>query len=282
MTGSLTDRRVVRAILSEAGVRPSKQLGQNFLVDPGVLNDIDEVVVRAAPDTIVEIGPGLGAVTDVLIRRARKVAAIEVDRRLARLLSDRLGDHEGLEILNEDVLQIDLADYVDQGPVYVVGSLPYRITAPILKWLIDQRQALSGALLITQTEVAEKVFASPGKDGTALGILVRSYADVELVRRVPRGCFAPVPEVDSTLWSLALLSRPRFASDAEAFFAVVRALYGTRRKMIRRALRTLLPAESAGTALDEAGIDGTARGEELDFEQLDRLAAAVGPRLNVS
>lgn len=282
MTDSLTDRRVVRAILSEAGVRPSKQLGQNFLVDPGVLDDIDEVVVRAAPDTIVEIGPGLGAVTDVLIRRARKVAAIEVDRRLARLLSDRLGDHEGLEILNEDVLQIDLADYVDQGPVYVVGSLPYRITAPILKWLIDQRQALSGALLITQTEVAEKVFASPGKDGTALGILVRSYADVEFVRRVPRGCFVPAPEVDSTLWSLALLSRPRFASDAETFFAVVRALYGTRRKMIRRALRTLLPAESAGTALDEAGIDGTARGEELDFEQLDRLAAAVGPRLNVS
>ena len=282
MTDSLTDRRVVRALLAEVGVRPSKRLGQNFLVDPGVLEDIDKVVSQAASDTIVEIGPGLGAVTEVLIRRARRVLAVEVDRRLAGLLAERFGANERLEILSEDVLRLDLADHLDQNRAYVVGSLPYRITASILKWLVENRRRFTGALLITQREVAEKIAASPGKEGTALGVLVCANADVEIVRRVARGCFVPAPEVDSTLWSLTFRARPRFESSPETFYAVVRALYGTRRKMIRGVLRGLLPPESVGTALDEAGIDGTARGEELDFEQLDRLAMAVSSRLNAS
>ena len=239
MTDSLTDRRVVRSLLAQAGVRPSKRLGQNFLVDHCVLEDIEDVVAQAAPDTIVEIGAGLGAVTEVLIQRARRVIAVEVDRRLAGLLADRLGASERLEILSEDVLRLDLADRVGTGPALVVGSLPYRITAPILKWLMDQREILTGALVITQSEVAEKIAASPGKEGTALGILVRAYADVESVRRVARGCFVPAPEVDSALWSLTFRARPRFESNGESFFAVVRALYGTRRKMIRVALRAL-------------------------------------------
>jgi 16S rRNA (adenine1518-N6/adenine1519-N6)-dimethyltransferase len=273
--GQVTDRRVVRALLAEAGVRPSKKLGQSFLVDADVLADIEEALAQVSPERIIEIGPGLGAVTDVLLRHAGKVVAVEVDRRLAGLLESRLGESDRLEIRNEDVLRLDVADEFGDGPVYVVGSLPYRITAPILKRLIDQRGVFSGALLITQREVAEKIAASPGKEGSALGILVRAYADIELIRRVNRGCFFPTPEVDSTLWSLAFLERPRFASDPEAFFSVVRALYGTRRKMIRRALRAVLPVEAIGAVLEEARIDGTVRGEELDFEQLDRLAAAA-------
>jgi 16S rRNA (adenine1518-N6/adenine1519-N6)-dimethyltransferase len=273
--GPVTDRRVVRALLAEAGIRPSKKLGQSFLVDAGVLANIEEVLAQVSPETIIEIGPGLGAVTGVLLRHARKVVAVEVDRRLAGLLGNRLGESNRLEIRNEDVLQLDVVDEFGDGSVYVVGSLPYRITAPILKRLIDQRSAFSGALLITQREVAEKIAASPGKEGSALGILVRAYAEVDIVRRVDRGSFFPVPEVDSALWSLTFLERPRFASDPESIFAVVRALYGTRRKMIRSALRALLPAEAIGPVLEEARIDGTVRGEELDFEQLDRLATAA-------
>jgi 16S rRNA (adenine1518-N6/adenine1519-N6)-dimethyltransferase len=273
--GPVTDRRVVRALLAEAGVRPSKKLGQSFLVDADVLADIEEVLAQVSPETIIEIGPGLGAVTGVLLRHARKVVAVEVDRRLAGLLENRLGESNRLEIRNEDVLRLDVAGEFGDGSVYVVGSLPYRITAPILKRLIEQRGAFSGALLITQREVAEKIAASPGKEGSALGILVRSYAEIDIARRVDRGSFFPVPEVDSTLWSLTFLERPRFASDPEVFFSVVRALYGARRKMIRRALRALLPAEAVGAVLEEAGIDGTVRGEELDFEQLDRLTAAA-------
>ena len=275
MTGPVTDRRVVRARLADAGVRPSKKLGQSFLVDDGVLASIEQILARVTPETIIEIGPGLGAVTDVLLRHARRIIAVEVDRRLAGLLEDRLGEHSRLEVRNEDVLNLDIADNLGDGLAYVVGSLPYRITAPILKWLIAQRGVLSGALLITQREVAEKLAASPGKEGSALGILIRAYAEVDIVRRVSRGSFFPVPEVDSTLWSLTFLERPRFESDSGTFFSVVRALYGTRRKMIRGALRVLLPTEAIGAVLEEARVDGTVRGEELDFEQLDRLAAAA-------
>jgi len=275
VTGSVTDRRVVRVLLADAGVRPSKKLGQSFLVDDGVLASVEQILARVTPETIVEIGPGLGAVTGVLLRHARKVVAVEVDRRLAGSLVERLGAGEGLEVRNEDILRFDIAGEFGNGLTYVVGSLPYRITAPILKWLIARRGVLSGALLITQREVAEKLAASPGKEGSALGILIRAYAEVDIVRRVSRGSFFPVPEVDSTLWSLTFLERPRFESDSGAFFSVVRALYGTRRKMIRGALRALLPTEAIGAVLEEARIDGTVRGEELDFEQLDRLAAAA-------
>jgi 16S rRNA (adenine1518-N6/adenine1519-N6)-dimethyltransferase len=210
------------------------------------------------------------------------VVAVEADRRLADLLAERLGGCSGLEIRREDVLALDLDSAIGEEPAYVVGSLPYRITAPILKWLVDRRARFTGALLITQREVAEKIAASPGKEGTAFGVLVRAYADVEPIRRVGRGSFFPVPEVDSTLWSLAFRERARFGTDPEAFFAVVRALYGTRRKMIRGALRTLLPRHAIGPVLEAARIDGTARGEELGFDELDRLAAAVAPHVDAS
>ncbi len=281
MTGPVTSRRVVRSLLGEAGVRPSKRLGQNFLVDPAVLVDIERLVSQTSPETILEIGAGLGAVTEVLIRRARRVVAIEVDRRLAELLAERLGGCENLEVRTEDVLEFDLDSAIGES-AYVVGSLPYRITAPILKWLVDRRSRFTGALLITQREVAEKIAASPGKEGTALGVLVRAYADVEPIRRIGKGSFFPAPEVDSTLWSLTFLESPRFGSDAGTFFAVVRALYGTRRKMIRSALRALLPSPAIGTVLEASRIDGTARGEELGFDELDRLAAAVTSRPNAS
>lgn len=278
MSRSVTDRSVVRSLLAEAGVRPSKKLGQSFLVDAGVLNDIERVLAQGSAETVVEIGPGLGAVTEVLLRCARSVIAVEIDRRLAASLEERLGGDDRLELLRGDILKLDLTERLVGGRAFVVGSLPYRITAPILKWLIGHRDVLSGALLITQREVAEKVAASPGKEGSALGILVQAYADVELVRRVGKGCFSPVPEVDSTLWRLAFREHPRFESDPESFFAVVRALYGTRRKMIRGALRVLLPSISVASVLEESGIDGTVRGEELGFDQLDRLAEAVARR----
>jgi len=199
---SSIDRGVLRGLLAEAGVRPSKKLGQNFLADRGVVADIEVIASGWSAETIVEIGPGLGALTERLIDVAR-VIAVEVDGRLAEGLENRLGGETKLEVVHEDILRLDLKSRLGGERCFVVGSLPYRITAPILKWLIDHRESVCGAALITQREVAEKIAASPGKDGSALGILVRSYADVEIVRRVARGCFVPVPEVESTLWTLA-------------------------------------------------------------------------------
>jgi 16S rRNA (adenine1518-N6/adenine1519-N6)-dimethyltransferase len=159
--------------------------------------------------------------------------------------------------------------------VAVVGSIPYSITAPILQKLVEARASIRVAFLITQREVADKILASPGPAGTSLGTLVRAYAEVEIVRRVPRGSFHPVPAVDSTLWKLAMRDEPRFASPPEMFFAVVRAIYGARRKTLRNALQRAFACDDVAAWLARAGLEGGVRGETLDFEALDRLAAAA-------
>jgi len=271
----LTSRGTVAALLRSAGIRPNKRLGQNFLVDRSVLETIVSEVKRARPDEILEIGAGLGTVTRELAKIASRVVAVEVDHRLIKLLHQTLSCYENVEIVRQDFLEFDLARASGARPMYVVGNIPYRITSPILKHLIGHRRSISQALLLAQTDVVEKIAASPGPSGTPLGILVQAYCDVSIIRHVGKRCFMPVPTVDSTLWRLSFLERPRFSADAETFFRVVRTLYGTRRKMIRRALRDQLTAEQIEKVLQEVGIDPTARGETLSFEALDRLASAV-------
>ncbi|MEA1871620.1 MAG: rRNA adenine dimethyltransferase family protein, partial [Candidatus Bipolaricaulota bacterium] len=196
----------------------------------------------------------------------------EVDRRLAKILEQTVGKTKNVEVVREDILTYDLRHAGKSGPIFVVGNIPYRITAPILKYLVENRGSICGALLLTQREVAEKVTASPGRNGSALGVFLQAYADIHVIRRVSRGSFHPVPEVDSTLWSLSFLRQPRFTADKEEFFTVVRALYGKRRKMIRSALRDLLAVEQVAEILGTAGIDPTVRGETLSLEEIDRIA----------
>ncbi|MBU0595582.1 ribosomal RNA small subunit methyltransferase A [Candidatus Bipolaricaulota bacterium] len=262
-------------MLRQAGIRPAKRLGQNFLVDRGVVESIALVLAEQSPGLVVEIGPGLGAVTEALVGLADRVVAVELDRRLAALLDRSLGEHKNLSIEIGDALRFDFAKAAEGCPVYVFGSLPYRSTAPILKYLIEQRASIRGALLITQREVAEKLAASPGRDGTALGVLVRAYADIGFVRNISCGSFEPSPEVESTLWTLRFLDEPRFSCDAEAFFATARTLYGMRRKMVRVALQQIVAKDTVDEVLARAGVPGDVRGETLGFEELDRLAAAV-------
>ena len=273
MAESLTDRSVVRRLLGELDVRPSKRLGQSFLVDPGVPEAIAEAVGAFGPDRIVEIGAGLGAVTEAIASLAPEVIALEVDGRLAEHLSRQFSEEPAVSVLHQDVLEFSLPR--SGGRMLVVGSIPYAITAPILQRLIEQRDALVGAVLLTQREVAERVEQSPGRGGSSLGVLVRAYADVERIRRVSRGCFYPRPDVDSLLWSMRFLDAARFKAGAEPFFSLVRAIYGARRKMLRGALRSLGDVETVSRALAEVGIDGTVRGETLGFEELDRLARAL-------
>jgi len=273
----LTSRKEVASLLRSAGVHPSKRLGQNFLVDRTVLDAILAEVKRAAPREILEIGAGLGTVTCELARIAPRVVAVEVDRRLVQILERTVGNLKSVEIQRQDFLSFNFATTFDDRRTFVVGNIPYRITSPILKRLVEKRESISHALLLTQSKVAKKIAASPGPDGTALGVLVRAYADLSLIRPIAKECFYPVPKVDSILWRLSFLAHPRFAASQEVFFTVVRALYGKRRKMIRHALRDLLPIERIAEVLSTAGIDPTARGEGLTFQQLDRLALAITP-----
>jgi 16S rRNA (adenine1518-N6/adenine1519-N6)-dimethyltransferase len=272
---ALTTRDGISAALRSAGINPSKRLGQNFLTDRSVVDSIVTEVRNLLPARIVEIGPGLGTVTHALSDVSEHVLAIEIDRRLAELLTKMFADKDNVEIRRQDFLAFSFSDAVPDDKVVVVGNIPYRITAPILKHLIAERENIRSALLLTQREVADKIVQSPGKDGTSLGVLVQAYADVRVVRHVPRGAFHPVPQVDSTLWKLTFLPEPRFTADAEDFFAVVRALYGHRRKMIRRALRDVVPASRVEGLLERADVSPTARGETLSFQEINRIAQLI-------
>lgn len=272
---ALTDRSVVRRLLEALEVRPSQRLGQNFLVNPGIVNAIAEAVTARRPTRLVEIGPGLGAVTEGLAQLRIPLTAVEIDPRLAEHLEERHAQDPHVEIRKEDFLTYDLTEEAAGEPVMVVGSIPYRISAPILRHLVEHRASISEAILLTQREVAEKIAASPGPQGTALGVYVRAYADVKTLRRVGGGSFYPPPKVDSVLWSMTFREGPAFSTDEEAFFSVCRAVYDARRKMLRRVLRSLLPPERIDEALKSAGLEGTERGESLGFAELDRLSAAV-------
>lgn len=271
----LTDRAVVAQRLRRAGVRPSKRLGQNFLVDPRALSAIVEAACRAGPEEILEIGAGLGTLTRELAGIGRRVVAVEIDRRLAESLGGTVAGLENVEVLRADVLGLDLGALARGGQLFVVGNLPYSLTAPILTRLVEAREVIREALVLTQAEVAEKVAASPGPDGSALGVTLQAYARIEVVTYVSRRSFYPVPEVDSTLWRIVFLPQPRFRAAPGRFFAVVRALYGKRRKMVRAALRDLVPAQRVAEVLASAGIDPTARGETLSLAELDRIAARL-------
>jgi len=271
----LISRNEISALLNKAKIRPSKKLGQNFLVSCDVLNGIIDEVRAFSPRVILEIGAGLGTVTAELAKIADRVIAVELDGRLAEILKQTIGQKNNVEICREDFLSLSFAEQSLDEKALVVGNIPYRITAPILKHLIEQREYIRKAILLTQQEVAAKIANSPGKDGTPLGILVRSYADVRILRQVDRNSFFPVPEVDSALWSLSFLPNPRFTAKEQSFFSVVNALYGNRRKMIRRALQDTLPPEHINRLLAKARIDPTLRGEQLSYEELNRMAQII-------
>ena len=273
----LTDNRTIIARLHALGVEPTKRRGQNFLVDHDVLAQIIAEVRRTAPQAIIEIGPGLGTVTRELARLGVPVVAVEIDHRLAAGLRANLGEYDNVNIVEADFLMFDPTT-VESGPYYVVGNLPYHITSPILTRLVAHRRLITHALLITQAEVADKVMASPGVHGSALGVLINAYAETTTIRRIPRTAFYPVPEVDSVLWRLKFLPQPRFTANEHEFFTVVRTVYGKRRKMLRRALRDIAPPNRIVAALARAEIDPTRRGETLSFAELDCLTHALFDR----
>ena len=270
----LTAKRAIISRLRTLGVTPRKRLGQNFLVDSDVLAQIAAEVEKAAPHEIIEIGAGLGTVTRKLRELAVRVIAVELDHRLAAALEEDFASFRNVEIIEKDFLELDLKK-LGKGPYYVVGNLPYRITSPILAKLVQGRERITHALLLTQEEVAQKIMDSPGVHGSALGVFVNAYASLELLHGVPKTSFYPVPQVDSALWRMEFLDRPRFTADKDTFFALVRAIYGKRRKMLRRALRDLIPTNKVDKILNVASISPTRRGETLSIAELDRLAHAI-------
>ena len=259
-------------------MRAKKSLGQNFLVDPNIQRKIVDAVEPGPGDTVIEVGPGQGALTHHLAAAAGRLIAVELDDRLAADLTRAYQDDETVEIVHADILEWDPGERLRTG-VKVVGNIPYNITSPLLFRLLEWRPAPDRIVVMVQREVADRILADTGEKAYgALTVGLRADADVERLFHVGRGAFRPVPNVDSTV----LLLRPRAAfgsGHSEELRSLTRAAFGMRRKQFQKILRTApgygLDSELAESILTAVGIPHTARPETVDPETFIRLASAL-------
>lgn len=272
-----------RVLLGRYGLAAKKRFGQNFLVSERVFRAIVDATVARDDDWIVEIGAGLGTLTARLAERVPegKVIALERDPDMIAVLRGELGGVDNVEIEDCDALRYDLgmAARWRGEPVAVCGNLPYHIAAPLLFRILDARNGVRCAVVMIQKEMADRIVASPGtKAYGALGVMIRTYADVTTVAKATAGSFVPAPKVDSTVLRLVPLAggAPRVPiADPAHYSRVVHAAFGQRRKTLRNALKAIWEDVEIDAALAASEIDGVRRGETLDIAELGRLAAAL-------
>jgi 16S rRNA (adenine1518-N6/adenine1519-N6)-dimethyltransferase len=273
-------RREAREALAAAGLRPRKRWGQHFLCDAAVARRIVDTAEIDPDGAVLEIGPGLGALTDELARRAARLCLVEIDPVLAARLADRFAGDARVRVVTGDVLELAVEELVGTAPTTVVANLPYNVASPVLFRLLELRAHVPRAVLMLQLEMAERLTARPGtKTYGASSVLVQAFAQVRIAFRVSRRSFLPPPDVDSAVVDVRWSAAPRVdIGDPELFRAVVRAAFGQRRKMLRNALRPLAEARGLAGAealLRGAEIDPSARAETLDLASFARLTRAL-------
>ena len=272
----------VRELLARRGLSPKKGLSQSFLVDPGVPARIATAARLSPDDVVVEVGAGLGSLTTHLLGRAHRIIAIERDSRLAAVLREELGARDDLVVVEGDALEFDWAAAARAAgrPLVVAGNLPYVVTSPVIFATLaaaDGGRVVARALFMVQKEFAQRMLAPPGsRTYGRLSVMVQQIAEAEVLFHVGAGAFLPRPAVTSTVVRLCPRAQPLGAvRDPSLFDRVVREAFGTRRKMLRRALAPAFGAEPASSALAAAGIAGTRRAEELSVAEFARLANAL-------
>lgn len=259
-----------------------KKYGQNFLIDPHVLDKIIGESGIKKEDMILEIGPGIGTMTQYLAEAAREVVAIEIDKNLIPILEDTLSEYKNITVINQDVLKVDLRKLVmekNQGrPIKVVANLPYYITTPIIMELLESKLPIESITIMVQKEVAERMQQTPGsKEYGALSLAVQYYAKPEIVANVPPNCFMPRPKVGSAVIRLTLHQNPVIeVEDEEFMFRLIRASFNQRRKTlingIGNAPNINVRKEEVKAALEEMGLSENIRGEMLSLEEFARLS----------
>lgn len=270
------------ALLRGSGLSPKKRFGQNFLLDDSACARIADAATAGGRGTVLEIGPGLGALTAPLLERAARVVAVELDRDLVPLLGERLGDRgEALRVVHADALDQDWLALLAGGPRphTVAGNLPYLVTGRLLSRAVSIAASIERAVFMVQAEVADRLLAAPGsKEYGALTVFVRAAFDVTRLLTLRGGAFYPAPEVASSVVVLEPV-RPARAEEDDAFRAVVRGAFAMRRKTLRNSWKGLFgwSAAELAAAATAAGIDLDARGETLDVAAFARLAA-LDPR----
>ena len=279
----------MRALARQVGLTPSKQRGQNFVVDPNTVRRIVRAAEVNADDTVLEVGPGLGSLTLALLPVARAVVAVEVDARLAALLPETVAARapalaDRLIVLAADALQLRPEQVrppaTPSAPTALVANLPYNVAVPVLLHLLDVLPTIRRVLVMVQAEVADRLAAAPGSRTYGVpSVKARWYGDVRRAGSVGRSVFWPVPNVDSGLVSLVRRDPPATRASRAEVFAVVDAAFAQRRKTLRAALAGWAgSAGAAETVLRAAGVDPAARGEQLDVADFARVASAAhGP-----
>lgn len=271
-------------ILKKYGFSFKKSLGQNFLIDPNILRNIVSHADLTKDSAAIEIGPGIGALTEHLARAAGKVVAFEIDQRLLPVLADTLSPYDNVDVIHADILEVDvkqifeeqLKDYKD---VMVVANLPYYVTTPILLKLLMDRLPIRGLVVMMQKEVADRITASPGtKAYGSLSIAIQYYMQTEIAMIVPKAVFMPQPNVDSAVIKLTRREAPPVqVIDEEFLFKVSRGSFVQRRKTIINNLQSSLPNGKAKKdliiqALEKVEVDPTRRGETLSIEEFGKLS----------
>ncbi|MHA6534396.1 16S rRNA (adenine(1518)-N(6)/adenine(1519)-N(6))-dimethyltransferase RsmA [Paenibacillus sp. BAC0078] len=275
-----------KEIIQRYGFSFKKSLGQNFLIDQNILDKIVDAAGLDQAAGALEIGPGIGALTERLAAAAGAVTAVEIDQRLIPILRDVLASYPHVKIRNDDVLKVNLQelfaeDFTGVERVSVVANLPYYVTTPILMKLLEEKLPLDNIVVMIQKEVAERMAASPGgKEYGSLSIAVQYYSEPELVCIVPRTVFIPQPNVESAVIRLKVRERPPVeVADEKHFFEVVQASFTQRRKTIANNLKArFFPGEGRErleSLLAEAGIEPTRRGETLSIAEYARLSAVL-------
>lgn len=270
------------AVLQKYGFNFQKKFGQNFLIDTRVLERIIEAAQITKDDCVLEIGPGIGTMTQYLAESAREVVAVEIDKMLIPILEDTLSAYDNVTVINDDILKVDVNRIVEEKnggrPIKVVANLPYYITTPIIMGLFESHVPLKSITIMVQKEVADRMQVGPGtKDYGALSLAVQYYAKPEIVANVPPNCFIPRPNVGSAVIRLTRFEEPPVeVEDEQKMFALIRASFNQRRKTLVNGLANApqlqVTKEQIAEALEKMQLPPTVRGEALTLEQFAQLS----------
>ena len=269
----------IRSLLREHGLRPKKELGQNFLVDDIYLLRIVEAAGVAEGDEVLEIGAGVGSLTRYLCLHSGRVTAVELDPDLIPILRDVLASYENLKIVEGDIMQLE-PEYLVMAPGYkIVANIPYYLTSNLIRRLLEAELRPSRLALTVQKEVAERICAEAG-EMSLLSLSVQVYGEPRITLEIPAGAFFPVPNVDSALLTVDLLPEPRISRKyLDSFFQLSKSAFAQKRKMLHNSLAAApgIDNERAHLLLEEAGIDGRRRPQTLDLEEWERLSRLYSP-----
>ncbi|WP_413364239.1 16S rRNA (adenine(1518)-N(6)/adenine(1519)-N(6))-dimethyltransferase RsmA [Lysinibacillus sp. 3P01SB] len=278
-----------KEILKKYGFSFKKSLGQNFLIDPNILRNIVSHAHLTSESGAIEVGPGIGALTEHLARAAKKVVSFEIDQRLLPVLEDTLSPYDNIKIVHSDILKADVVKVIQEEmpgieDIMVVANLPYYVTTPILMKLLNDRLPIRGFVVMMQKEVADRITAKPGtKEYGSLSIAIQYYCTAEVAMIVPKTVFMPQPNVDSAVIRLIRHDKPPVEVINEDFlFEVTRASFAQRRKTILNNLQAGLSEgkknkDAILNALEKAGVEPSRRGETLTIEEFGHLADALYP-----